>query len=94
MKYYRFLGQEGRTTIPLEIREYLDMEDHDLLSFCVEDDAVIIRREQVCNDCARAEEEPFDEFFDSLPLAQQQALVAHLAKKILQKKGEAYRGKR
>ena len=68
MKFYRFLGQEGRITIPLEIREYLDLEDRDLLSFTVKDDAVIIRREDVCHNCAEGKEEAFEDFFDRLPV--------------------------
>ena len=76
MKFYRFLGQEGRTTIPLEIREYLDLEDRDLLSFTVEDDTVIIRREDV---------------FDRLPVELQQQLVTKLAKRLLKnQRGAAY----
>ena len=91
MKLYRFLGQEGRTTIPLEIREYLDLEDHDLLSFTVEDDAVVIRREDLCHNCAEGKEEAFEEFFDRLPLELQQHLVTKLARRLLQnQKGTAY----
>lgn len=84
MKLYRFLGQEGRTTIPLEIREYLDLEDHDLLSFTVEDDAVVIRREDLCHNCAEGKEEAFEDFFDRLPLELQQHLVTKLARRLLQ----------
>lgn len=91
MKLYRFLGQEGRTTIPLEIREYLDLEDHDLLSFTVEDDAVVIRREDLCHNCADGKEEAFEDFFDRLPLELQQHLVAKLARRLLQnQRGAGY----
>lgn len=91
MKLYRFLGQEGRTTIPLEIREYLDLEDHDLLSFTVEDDAVVIRREDLCHNCAEGKEEAFEDFFDRLPLELQQHLVAKLARRLLQnQRGAGY----
>lgn len=91
MKYYRFLGQEGRITIPLEIREDLDLEDRDLLSFTVEDDAVVIRREQICSDCAYDSEEDFEERFDRMPVEMQQRLVAKLARRLLlNRKGDAY----
>ena len=87
MKFYRFLGQDGRTTIPLEIRKYLDLEDRDLLSFTVEDDAVVIRREDVCHNCAEGKEEAFEEFFDRLPVELQQHLVTKLAKRLLKNQG-------
>lgn len=91
MKFYRFLGQEGRITIPLEIREYLDLEDRDLLSFTVEDDAVVIRREEVCHNCAEGKEEAFEDFFDRLPVELQQHLVTKLARRLLQnQKGAAH----
>ena len=91
MKSYRFLGREGRITIPLEIREYLDLEDRDLLSFTVEDDAVVIRREDVCNNCAEGKEEAFEDFFDRLPVELQQQLVTKLAKRLLKnQRGAAY----
>ena len=83
-------NKRGRTTIPLEIREQVGFAYNDLLSFTVEGDAVIVRREKVCDDCADAKKEAFDDFFDRLPLVQQQALVSHLAQKVLRQKGGRY----
>ena len=93
MKFFRFLGQEGRITIPLEIREYLDLEDRDLLSFTVKDDVVIIRREDVCHNCAEGKEEAFEDFFDRLPVELQQHLVTKLARRLLQNQRGAYHGR-
>ena len=93
MKIYRFFGQDGRITIPLEIREYLDLEDRDLLSFSVKDDAVIIRREDVCHNCAEGKEEAFEDFFDRLPVELQQRLVAKLARRLLQNQRGACHGR-
>lgn len=93
MKFYRFLGQEGRITIPLEIREYLDLEDRDLLSFTVKDDAVIIRREDVCHNRAEGKEEAFEDFFDRLPVELQQHLVTKLARRLLQNRRGACHGR-
>ena len=92
MRYYRFLGREGRTTIPLEIRVQLDLEDHELVSFTVEDGAVVIRREHVCDAC-EGEGESFDDYFDTLSLAEQQAFVTHLAQKILKRNGGMKNGR-
>lgn len=93
MKCYRFLGQEGRTTIPLPIREYLELEDHDLISFTVEDDSVVIRREDICCDCIEEEPETVEDFFDRMTLEQQQALVSHLAQRLLRRKGGLRHGR-
>ena len=91
MTYYRFLGRNGRTTIPLEIRAYLDLADHDMLSFTVEEDTVVIRREQVCDNCVAEATESFEDLFNMLPIQAQQALVADLAKRLLEnKKGGAH----
>ena len=87
MKQYRFLGQRGRTTIPLPIREALDLEDHDLLSFSVEGDAVVIRREQVCRNCTDGKEEAFEDFFDRLSIEAQRRLVTRLARRVLRNQG-------
>ena len=87
MKNYRFLGRRGRTTIPLEIREHLGLEEHDLLSFTVENDAVVIRREQVCRNCADGKEEAFEDFFDRLSIEAQRRLVTRLARRVLRNQG-------
>ena len=94
MKQYRFLGKRGRTTIPLPIREALDLEDHDLLSFSVEGDAVVIRREQVTDACAESEPEDYEELFDSLPIVLQQKIVAALARRLMRNRGGVVYGRR
>lgn len=50
-KIYRTLGKRGRTTIPYAIRVRLGLRHNDLLSFEEDGDAVIVRREKVCNNC-------------------------------------------
>ena len=50
-KIYRTLGKRGRTTIPYAIRVRLGLRHNDLISFEEDGDAVIVRREKVCNNC-------------------------------------------
>ena len=57
-KIYRTLGKRGRTTIPYAIRVRLGLRHNDLLSFEEDGDAVIVRREKVCDEC--------DDFLDDI----------------------------
>lgn len=50
-KIYRTLGKRGRTTIPYAIRVRLGLRHNDLISFEEDGDAVIVRREKVCDEC-------------------------------------------
>ena len=50
-KIYRTLGKRGRTTIPYVIRVKLGLRHNDLLSFEEDGDTVVIRRENICNEC-------------------------------------------
>ena len=93
MILHRVLGKKGRTTIPLSIRERLDLAPGDLLSFTCDNNAVIIRREKVCNKCVRDSKVELDGFFDALSLEEQQLLVTHLANKLLLRKGGLFRGR-
>lgn len=52
MTVFKFLGKEGRTTIPIPIREKLGWERGDLISFTEQEDgSVVLRREYVCDGC-------------------------------------------
>ena len=61
MKLYRFLGKRGRITLPLPLRERLDLRPGDLLSFAETEDGmgIILRQETVCDGCG-AENVDFD----------------------------------
>lgn len=93
MILHRILGKKGRTTIPLPIRERLDLAPGDLLSFTCDSDSVIIRREKVCTKCVRDNKVELDGFFDALTLEEQQLLVAYLARKLLLRKGGVFHGR-
>ena len=93
MTLRRMLGKRGRTTLPLPIRERLDLRPGDLLTFSVERDAVVIRRENVCDRCGADRNVDLDEIFDSLNSEQQQALVSRFARKLLTRRGGARCGR-
>jgi bifunctional DNA-binding transcriptional regulator/antitoxin component of YhaV-PrlF toxin-antitoxin module len=80
MKIYKILGKRGRITIPYEIRQSLDFEEKDVISFEPQDDGtVIISAEPLC--CACHQEELSDllslrDILDELPVeAKRDALV-------------------
>jgi bifunctional DNA-binding transcriptional regulator/antitoxin component of YhaV-PrlF toxin-antitoxin module len=52
MKIYKILGKRGRITLPLEIRQEMGFAFNDVVSFERSGDAVTVRREKVCNNCA------------------------------------------
>ncbi len=93
MALTRYLGQDGRIAIPPFIRERLDLRPGDPLTFSVERDAVVIRREQLCDRCAADRAVDLDEIFDSLNAEQQQALVSRFARKLLNRRGGARCGR-
>ena len=52
MTVRKFLGKEGRTTIPYPIRERLGWEEGDIISFTeMEDGSVLITQEILCDGC-------------------------------------------
>lgn len=93
MALTRYLGRDGRIAIPPFIRERLDLQPGDLLSFAMESDAVVIRRERFCNRCDTDRTVDLDEIFDSLNAEQQQALVSRFARKLLTRRGGARCGR-
>ena len=58
-KIIKQIGFEGRTTIPLIIREEMGLEDKDFISFEISEDgnSVTIRREFICDGCPVYDEE-------------------------------------
>jgi AbrB family looped-hinge helix DNA binding protein len=89
MKIYKVLGHRGRITIPLEIREDLNIGCNDILSFELqEDDTILIRKEKVCDNCRvenpNAVPKPTNEttlleFLNGLNPAEQRAALVHLS---------------
>lgn len=51
-KIYRFLGKSGRTTIPYPLRLAMNIKRYDLISYELDGDTIIVRREKICDNCA------------------------------------------
>lgn len=91
---YRVMGKRGRITIPYEFRQQVGFGYNDILSFTKQDDnTVIVKREEICDNCKRREVPPaasnsadagvtLRELLDSLTPAQQKAALVHLADKL------------
>lgn len=91
-KFVKVLGKRGRVTIPIEIRGAAGFEYNDVLSFeLAEDNAVLIRKEKVC-DCAEIKPEEKKEtlldFLNGLSPEQQAAVLVHLSIKIAERQGK------
>jgi len=82
-KIFRILGKRGRITIPFEIRLRKRFAYNDVVSFEESgDDAVIIRREKICNHCTpKVEKNNLLEVIESLSLTEQEAIYNVLAEK-------------
>ena len=89
MKMYKILGKRGRITIPYNIRMRMGFKYNDVITFEEQDDnSVIIRREKICNDCAKADKEEkatqeitLLDFLDGLSASEQRAALIHLSVK-------------
>ena len=59
MTLIKFLGKEGRTTIPYPIRERLGWEEGDIITFSdLPDGSVLVTREFICDGCEEVPTEP------------------------------------
>ena len=59
MKVYRIIGNEGRITIPWNLRACIGFEPNDVVSFeLVSEDAVLVRREMLLNQAESQMEMP------------------------------------
>jgi bifunctional DNA-binding transcriptional regulator/antitoxin component of YhaV-PrlF toxin-antitoxin module len=57
-KMLKILGKRGRVTIPWELRRALGFAYNDVVSFEQDGDAVLVKREKLCNKCAVASAPP------------------------------------
>lgn len=88
-KILRILGKRGRITIPYELRQQVGFRHNDVLSFVIQsDDAIVVKREKLCDQCAGKENAgavnatmTLLDFLDSLTLEQQREAVLHLSAK-------------
>ena len=80
-KIYRIIGNEGRVTIPHQLRLCVGLVSNAVVSFeLVSEDAVLVRREQLKDqEDSPAEMPSLRELLESLSPAQQEAARCYLA---------------
>jgi AbrB family looped-hinge helix DNA binding protein len=84
---FRFLGKDGKITIPYAIRESLDLQHGDILSFEeLDDDRILITRESLCVCNARTpieeKKETLLDFLNRLSPEQKAAALVHLSMQV------------
>ena len=86
MKIFKVLGKRGRITIPFEIRRRVGFDCNDILSFEESEDgqAVLVRREKVCDECRIKRGSSGDTaellgYLDGLTAEEQRAALVHLS---------------
>ena len=92
MPYIRkILGKRGRTTIPYEFRQILDMHYNDILTFAMNEDrtCVVITKERVCTDCFKYcpanKEVSLDDFLSQMNRDEMLKVIAALSKALIDK---------
>ncbi len=83
-KVYRFLGRNGRTTIPIQIRRMLNISRGDLVGYSVQGNTVVITKEKVCNNCK--DRESLQEMADQMTPQERKELLSYLMKKARREK--------
>ncbi len=71
LKIYRVLGKKEGLKSPTKIRQPIGFRYNNVLSFIQQDDAVLVRREKICDNCNEFAEEfeenfTLQDFLDSL----------------------------
>lgn len=85
MKYYKLIGQKGRTTIPYYMRVRIGIRDKDVISFEEQyDGSIVLRKEDICDVCdfikdECAEKFTLEDFLDSLSEEEQRDALVHLS---------------
>ena len=83
MKMFRIIGREGRITIPLAIRQKINFQPNDVVSFqLMEDDSVLVRRESTCGkekNPGAGRDVAITAFLDSLDEKQRYSALVHLS---------------
>ena len=87
----RILGKRGRTTIPYEFRQILDLRHNDVLTFAINDDktCVVITKEKICTDCIKfvpyGKEISLDDFLSKMNKDEMLQTIAALSKALVSK---------
>ncbi len=89
----RILGKKGRTTIPYELRQKLDLRYNDVLKFEINStrDCIIITKEPICTDCIDFvpydSDITFGDFFSHMSKEEILEVIATLTKELIEREG-------
>lgn len=92
--YYRVLGKKGRVTIPHALRNKLQFQENDIVSFKLEEGRIVIAK--ILSQDRRMEAQMLEAYLDTLTQKEQYQAIVYLmaswAKEIEKKKndGELY----
>ena len=77
---FRILGIKGRITIPFTLRKILGIKTNDVLSFTLNGDTIIIKREKICSNCKndRLDKQELLEFLTHLSPQERFEALTHL----------------
>ena len=84
-KTYRFLGRNGRTIIPIQIRRMLNIGRGDLIGYSIQGNTVVVTKEKVCNNC-RKEHDSVQEMAEQLTPQERREMLSYLMKKARREK--------
>lgn len=84
MKLYRVLGNEGRVTIPWDMRQIVGFRPGNIVSFCLVDErSVLVRKEELCTQESPSRlytrNAPLLDFLESLNETQRYDALVHLS---------------
>lgn len=89
----KILGKRGRTTIPYEFRQILDMRAQDVITFSINDDknCVVITKEKICDECIKNIKQPkvvpVGDFFKNMSKDEKVAVIAMLSSMLIAEEG-------
>lgn len=92
----RILGKRGRTTIPYEFRQILDLRFNDVLTFAINDDnnCVVITKEKICTDCIKfvpqGKDISLDDFLSQMNKEEMIKTIAALSKALVSKEDDSH----
>ena len=91
---FRFLGKYGKITIPKKIRESIELQRGDLLSFEeIDDNRILIKRENLCTCMSRTQieekKETLLDFLNGLSPEQKAAVLVHLSMQVAEQQGSS-----
>ncbi len=85
---YKPIGKDGRTTIPEEIREAVEITYNDIISFeLLPDNSIVIKKVKVCDNCRARDGLPLGELLKPYSDKDKAAALFALSTELARKQG-------